>query len=126
MFYFGVFAHSFSGSKMWEKLLANQCTSTTFERTYQNDGTFWIDYDNFLMGFSNVDVVLAFEGHHAKSFHSNFPIDKKSNHRCTRAFEVSLLDEQAGVPSSDSIELYVMGIQKVSFYLTILQSLLGY
>merc|ERR1712151_1381018 len=70
------------GSKMWEKLLANRGTPLsgdginsrgTFERTHQNDGTFWIDFDHFLMGFSNVDVVLAFEGHHAKSFHSNFP-----------------------------------------------------
>jgi len=76
-----------------------------------NDGTFWIDYDNFLMGFSNVDVVLAFQGNHAKSFVSNFP-PKKSNHRCARAFEVALLDEQPGVPSNDEVELYVMGIQK--------------
>ena len=116
-----LFYHFESGSKMWEKLLANRGTPLsdnginsrgTFERTHQNDGTFWIDYDNFLMGFSNIDVVLAFEGHHAKSFHSNFPALKKSNHRCTRAFEVSLLDEQPGMPSNDHIELYVMGIQK--------------
>lgn len=62
------------------------------------------------MGFSNVDVVLAFEGNHAKSFASNFP-PKKSNHRVTRAFEVSLLDEQPGAPSNNQVECYVMGIQ---------------
>lgn len=67
--------------------------------------------DSFLMGFSNVDVVLAFEGNHAKSFKSNFP-SKKTNHRCMRAFEVSLLDPQPGIPSRDTQELYIMGIQK--------------
>jgi hypothetical protein len=81
------------------------------QRTMKNDGTFWMDYDNFLMGFSNIDVVLAFVGNHAKSFAFNFP-EKKSNHRCTRAFEVSLLDKQSGVPSRDTVELYNMGIQK--------------
>ena len=63
------------------------------------------------MGFSNIDVVLAFEGNHAKSFASNFP-EKKSNHRCTRAFEVNLLDEQPGIVTKDQVELYVMTIQK--------------
>ena len=63
------------------------------------------------MGFSNIDVVLAFEGNHAKSFASNFP-EKKSNHRCTRAFEVSLLDDQSGIVTKDQVELYVMTIQK--------------
>ena len=34
------------------------------------------------------------------------------NHRCARAFEVSLIDEQPGLPSCDTVELYIMGIQK--------------
>lgn len=63
------------------------------------------------MGFSNVDVVLAFLGNHAKSFPSNFAT-KKSNHRCVRAFEVSLLDPQPEVPNRDTVEVYIMGIQK--------------
>lgn len=109
-------------SKVWERLLQEKqpqqqrdtTTATTnlnVQRTMKNDGTFWIDYDNFLMGFSNVDVLLAFMGNHAKSFSSNFA-PKKSNHRCTRAFEVSLLDEQPGLCTRDTVELYVMGIQK--------------
>eukprot|EP00959_Pyramimonas_sp_CCMP1952_P218192 4564000-Pyramimonas_sp.AAC.1 len=60
-----------------------------------NDGTFWIGYDDFLMGFSNVDVVLAFEGNHAKSFGANFP-NKTSPHRCNRAFELSVVGRQPG------------------------------
>jgi hypothetical protein len=111
-------------SDTWQKLLEHQggddaATTATaaalnspgLQRTMKNDGCFWIDYDNFLMGFSNVDVVLAFLGNHAKSFESNFPA-KKSNHRCTRAFEVSLLDKQPGLASRDTVELYIMGIQK--------------
>ena len=99
-------------SGLWEKLLASTSQHEPgLHRSMKNDGQFWIDYDNFLMGFSNVDVVLAFLGNHAKSFPSNFPA-KKSNLRCERAFEVSLLDPQPGVPSRDTVDLYVMGIQK--------------
>ena len=104
-------------SPVWERLVANRkcdyrgsAPSPELSRSMRNDGVFWIDYDSFLMGFSNVDVVLAFEGNHAKSFATNFPA-KKSNHRCVRAFEVRLLEEQPGVPSQDHVELYVMGIQ---------------
>jgi Calpain family cysteine protease len=101
-------------SGVWENLLKHKqydSQVSDLERTMRDDGTFWIDYDSFLMGFSNVDVVLAFRGNCARSFQCNFP-EKKSNHRCTRAFEVSLLDPQPGVPSRDTVELYVMGIQK--------------
>eukprot|EP00535_Pseudo-nitzschia_heimii_P000538 CAMPEP_0197174818 /NCGR_PEP_ID=MMETSP1423-20130617/1196_1 /TAXON_ID=476441 /ORGANISM="Pseudo-nitzschia heimii, Strain UNC1101" /LENGTH=1269 /DNA_ID=CAMNT_0042623807 /DNA_START=90 /DNA_END=3896 /DNA_ORIENTATION=- len=95
--------------KNWQKLLTD--SGISLPRTMYNDGTFWIGYDDFLLGFSNIDVVLAFEGNHAKSFVSNFP-PKKSNHRCQRAFEVSLLDPQPGLETKDHIEVYVMGIQK--------------
>ena len=95
--------------KNWQKLLTD--SGISLPRTMFNDGTFWIGYDDFLLGFSNIDVVLAFEGNHAKSFVSNFP-PKKSNHRCQRAFEVSLLDPQPGLETKDHVEVYVMGIQK--------------
>lgn len=95
--------------KTWQTLLAS--SGITLPRTMADDGTFWIGYDDFLLGFSNIDVVLAFEGNHAKSFVSNFP-PKKSNHRCQRAFEVSLLDPQPGLETKDRVEVFVMGIQK--------------
>ncbi|KAL7543669.1 hypothetical protein ACHAXR_013497 [Thalassiosira sp. AJA248-18] len=87
--------------------------SPELKRTMVNDGTFWIDYDSFIMGFSNVDVVLAFQGNHAKSFGSSFPI-KKSNHRCTRAFSVGSVGRQPGEEGSynEKVEVYVMCIQK--------------
>lgn len=107
-------------SDVWEKLLKHQrnwisadseATVASLERTMRNDGKFWIDYDSFLMGFTNVDVVLAFLHNHAKSFGTNFP-PKRSNHRCMRAFEVGLLEEQPDLPVQDTVELYIMGIQK--------------
>ena len=97
-------------SKIWDKLLQHK-GSPGLERTMKNDGVFWIDYDAFLMAFCRVDVVLAFMGNHARSFRSNFP-EKLSTHRCARAFELCLLDPQPGIPSRDTVEVYVMGIQK--------------
>lgn len=41
-------------SETWEKLLKHSGNSNLLERTMRNDGQFWIDYDNFLMAFSNV------------------------------------------------------------------------
>ena len=108
-------------SAAWEKLLkyrkegmlssSQGLDSPGLQRTMKNDGTFWIDYDHFLMGFSNVDVVLAFQDICAMSFTSNFPL-KRDNIRCSRAFEVSMIEDQPGVPSRDTVELYIMGIQK--------------
>jgi Calpain family cysteine protease. len=113
-------------SQIWYKLLQHHQYShhdngqnpdnVFWTRTMCNDGTFWIDYDNFLMGFSNVDVVLAFLGNHAKSLPTNFPTNKKSNHRCARAFEVSLMVDASAQQTNDKndrpVEVYVMGIQK--------------
>ncbi|KAL3911545.1 MAG: hypothetical protein SGARI_001597, partial [Bacillariaceae sp.] len=96
-------------SSKWEELLRS--SGVSLPRTMANDGTFWIGFDHFLLGFTNIDVVLAFQGYHAKSFATNFP-PKKSNHRCVRAFEVSLIDPQPGVETKDHVEVYVMGIQK--------------
>lgn len=114
-------------SPIWQKLMENRSnggadssgildltvpTSPELKRTMKDDGVFWIDYDSFLMGFHNVDVVLAFKGNHAKSFGSNFA-HKTSNHRCTRAFELSVVPRQPGEDSTnDKVEVYVMGIQK--------------
>jgi calpain-15 len=44
-------------SDIWEKLLEHDHSGISgLQRSMRNDGTFWIDYDSFLMGFSNVDV----------------------------------------------------------------------
>ena len=57
-------------SDVWQRLL-QQSRNTSIQlpkRTKVNDGTFWIDFDNFLMAFSRIDVVLAFRGNHAVSY----------------------------------------------------------
>jgi hypothetical protein len=98
---------------MWKKLLEHchgGADAVKQTLTQRDDGLFWIDYDSFLMGFSRVDVVLAFQGDHAKSFHSSFP-EKLSNHRSTRTFEVAMIDDQPGIQSRNTVELYVMCIQ---------------
>lgn len=93
--------------------LTGPLTLETLERTHVDDGKFWISYDDFLLGFTNVDVVLAFQGNHAKSFASNFP-HKKSSHRCARAFELSVVARQPGEkePVKDDVEVYILGLQK--------------
>ncbi len=115
-------------SPTWERLMANKNVlwkeskpvvdltapqSPELKRTMKDDGTFWIDYDSFLQGFHNVDVVLAFQGNHAKSFASSFPT-KSSNHRCSRAFELSAVGRQPGEDGAitNTVEVYVMIIQK--------------
>lgn len=103
---------AFVGEKELAVCDLTKSQSPDLKRTMVNDGTFWIGYDDFLMGFSNVDVVLAFEGNHAKSFGANFP-NKTSPHRCNRAFELSVVGRQPGDEgASDNVEVYIMGIQK--------------
>ena len=43
------------------------------ERTGVDDGTFWIDWTHFLMGFALVEVCLARRGWHARSLPNAFP-----------------------------------------------------
>ena len=57
-------------------------------------------------------MVFAFKGNHAKSFGSTFP-HKKSTHRTTRAFELSVIGRQPGETAvSDTVEVYISIIQK--------------
>ena len=44
--------------------------------TRDNDGTFWMDYTHFLMGFSRVDVCAAPPQVNARSFGNSFPPKK--------------------------------------------------
>jgi len=53
--------------------------SSELRRTGQQDGTFWMNYRDFLLGFALVDVSMAYRGMHSASFKENlFPIKDKS------------------------------------------------
>ncbi|KAL1527564.1 hypothetical protein AB1Y20_008951 [Prymnesium parvum] len=72
-------------SEKWAEVVHDEASCSTaspqaggFERTGVDDGTFWIDYTKFLMGFSHVDVCYAFRGWHARSFANFFPADRKT------------------------------------------------
>ena len=55
-----------------------------------DDGTFWIEYTKFLMGFSHVDVCYAMRGWHARSFDNYFPAERKAARRvCASPLEVA-------------------------------------
>jgi hypothetical protein len=65
-------------SDLWSQLVgsdgggAGGAAGLGFERTGVDDGTFWIDYTKFMMGFSHVDVCYAFRGWHARSYPNHF------------------------------------------------------
>ena len=72
-------------SEMWSQLVSpgrgRGGGRASFERTGVDDGTFWIDYTRFMMGFSHVDVCFAFRDWHARSFANYFPSDRKTARR---------------------------------------------
>ena len=74
-------------SDLWSQLVgsdgggAGGAAGPGFERTGVDDGTFWIDYTKFMMGFSHVDVCYAFRGWHARSYPNHFPPDRKTSKR---------------------------------------------
>ncbi|CAD7949985.1 unnamed protein product [Amoebophrya sp. A25] len=105
-------------SGKWQQLARHlDLDRERLDRSLENDGTFWIDYDHFLMAFSNVDVCLAFPGLYARSFDTNFP-QKKDTVRGVQAFEISLpeatrnFSTASGAGGGRGAEVYVMGIQK--------------
>ena len=69
---------------------------SAFERTGVDDGTFWIEYTQFLMGFSHVDVCYAMRGWHARSFDNYFPAERKAARRvCASLLEVTSAERPA-------------------------------
>jgi len=69
-----------------------------------DDGTFWMDFTRFLMGFAHVDVCFAFRGWRCRSLPNAFPADKKSGQRLCAVHTVRCA---GGVPAT----LMVMALQ---------------
>ena len=59
-----------------------------------DDGTFWMEYTTFMMGFSRVDVCFAHRGWHARSLPSTFPPSCEKLWRlCSTAYIVKNSEE---------------------------------
>ena len=60
-----------------------------------DDGTFWMDYTHFLMGFQVLDVCFAHRGWHAKSLPNKFPPSADKTWRlCSTAYTVSIGNQE--------------------------------
>jgi len=85
-------------------------------RTGKQDGTFWMNYRDFLMGFCLVDVSLAYRGICSVSLERNlFPVkDKSCNGRRSGSAFYELQIESTPVspgPAAPPRELHVMLVQ---------------
>ena len=72
------------------------------ERTGVDDGTFWMDFTHFLMGFSRVDVCVAAREPRAASFSCAFPKKKDPWRVATSAYEITV---------DGPTDLFVMALQ---------------
>eukprot|EP00397_Hematodinium_sp_SG-2012_P015064 GEMP01015335.1.p1 GENE.GEMP01015335.1~~GEMP01015335.1.p1 ORF type:complete len:884 (+),score=179.77 GEMP01015335.1:241-2892(+) len=61
--------------------------------TNKNDGTFWMAYEDFLMGFQIVDVSLAYENLHSRSYACEFPPKLRAERCCGRSFKLSAFQD---------------------------------
>ena len=57
----------------WGYVTDSHGRTTNVAPTGKEDGTFWMDFTHFLLGFSRVDVSLAYRDWHSKSFRNYFP-----------------------------------------------------
>eukprot|EP00931_Biecheleriopsis_adriatica_P073159 TRINITY_DN47502_c0_g1_i1.p1 TRINITY_DN47502_c0_g1~~TRINITY_DN47502_c0_g1_i1.p1 ORF type:complete len:1021 (-),score=218.76 TRINITY_DN47502_c0_g1_i1:37-3099(-) len=57
-------------------------------RTGIDDGTFWMDYTHFLMGFQVVDICMAHRGWHAESFSNVFCTKSSPSRLCKYIYEL--------------------------------------
>jgi hypothetical protein len=87
-------------SGKWASVLAAE----GIERTAADDGTFWIDWTHFLMGFTVVECCLAYRGWHCRSFANAFP------HR-TSAWRVCEQLYHFEAPVAGRTSLYLMALQ---------------
>ena len=100
-------------SAKWSELLAADGAAASdswgspsggrLERTGADDGTFWIDWTHFLMGFSVVEVCLARRGWHCTSLPNAFPAKTSAWRVCSAIYRVA--------PPAEPTTLYLMALQ---------------
>lgn len=69
-----------------------------------DDGTFWIDWTHFLMGFSVVECCLAYRGWHCRSLPNAFPHAKSVWRVCEHVYRFT-------APADKRTSLYLMALQ---------------
>lgn len=67
----------------WTGTLAQQ-----LGRTGMDDGTFWMDFTHFLMAFQVLDVCMAHQGWHARSFDNAFCSKASTSRLCKYMYEI--------------------------------------
>eukprot|EP00667_Euglena_gracilis_P008703 EG_transcript_8814 len=63
--------------------------------TGENDGTFWMDFPHFLLGFQVVDVCRAPRGWHGRSFETAFSPKASASRLCSHVFEIQVSQRTA-------------------------------
>jgi len=79
------------------------------ERTGVDDGTFWMDWTHFLMGYSRIDVCYAHQDWHCKSLENMFPANQDKLLRlCAKSYIVAVRSDTV---CKTSTVLHVSAIQ---------------
>jgi hypothetical protein len=71
-----------------------------------DDGTFWMDWTHFLMGFSVVEVCLAYRGWHCRSLPNSFPNRNSMWRVCSHTYRF-----RAPEGESSPTTVYIMSLQ---------------
>ena len=72
--------------------------------TGKDDGTFYIDWTHFLMGFTVVECCLAYRGWHCSSLPNAFPNTKSVWRVCEKLYRFT-------APAGEHTSLYLMILQ---------------
>jgi len=99
-------------SAKWSSLLfpcGEGSQGEELERTGVDDGTFWMDWTHFLMGYSRIDVCYAHQDWHCKSLENMFPANQdKLSRLCAKSYLIAVNSEAASRPTTI---LHVSAIQ---------------
>ena len=94
-------------SEKWASVLRSEGSARGEERpggTGKDDGTFWIDWTHFLMGFTVVECCLAYRGWHCASLPNAFPKTKSVWRVCEKIYRFT-------APAGERTSLYLMNLQ---------------
>ena len=91
-------------SDKWASVIRDADGGRSASATGESDGTFWIDWTHFLMGFSIVECCLAYRGWHCRSLPNAFPPSKSVWRVCEHLYRFT-------APAGQHTSLYLMALQ---------------